>query len=192
MTAHLASLLVSCRDRKGTVASLAQVLYGHGANILDADQRVLVYAARPSGSTYLTGRPDRGKSAIKFGTPRPTPAAPASFLATRRTGRSVDVMRQALLSELLPAPSETPTVPGLPSLARHRLARGSVAPPIRVRVLPPPASWSQIVPLSIASGQPMFARDRRPVAAGVRDRAGVAVVALLTAAAGGLAVLLVL
>jgi formyltetrahydrofolate deformylase len=35
---HLATLLVSCRDRKGIVAALAQLLYGHGANILDADQ----------------------------------------------------------------------------------------------------------------------------------------------------------
>ena len=34
----LATLLVSCPDRKGLVASLAQTLYGHGANILDADQ----------------------------------------------------------------------------------------------------------------------------------------------------------
>ena len=33
-----ATLLVSCPDRKGIVASLAQVLYGHGANILDSDQ----------------------------------------------------------------------------------------------------------------------------------------------------------
>jgi formyltetrahydrofolate deformylase len=31
-------LLVSCPDRRGIVASLAQLLYGHGANILDADQ----------------------------------------------------------------------------------------------------------------------------------------------------------
>ena len=38
MSAHLATLLVSCPDRKGIVASLAQTLYGHGANILDADQ----------------------------------------------------------------------------------------------------------------------------------------------------------
>jgi formyltetrahydrofolate deformylase len=38
VTAELATLLVSCPDRKGIVASLAQVLYGHGANILDADQ----------------------------------------------------------------------------------------------------------------------------------------------------------
>jgi formyltetrahydrofolate deformylase len=35
---HLATLLVSCPDRRGIVAALAQVLYGHGANILDADQ----------------------------------------------------------------------------------------------------------------------------------------------------------
>lgn len=38
MSAHVATLLVSCPDRKGIVASLAQVLYGHGANILDSDQ----------------------------------------------------------------------------------------------------------------------------------------------------------
>jgi formyltetrahydrofolate deformylase len=33
-----ATLLVCCPDRKGIVAALAQVLYGHGANILDSDQ----------------------------------------------------------------------------------------------------------------------------------------------------------
>ncbi|MCE9580309.1 MAG: ACT domain-containing protein, partial [Deltaproteobacteria bacterium] len=38
MQASVGTLLVSCPDRKGIVASLAQVLYGHGANILDADQ----------------------------------------------------------------------------------------------------------------------------------------------------------
>jgi formyltetrahydrofolate deformylase len=38
MTAHVATLLVACPDRKGIVASLAQLLYGHGANILDSDQ----------------------------------------------------------------------------------------------------------------------------------------------------------
>ena len=38
MSDHVGTLLVSCPDRKGIVASLAQVLYGHGANILDADQ----------------------------------------------------------------------------------------------------------------------------------------------------------
>jgi formyltetrahydrofolate deformylase len=36
--AHTAVLLVSCPDRRGIVAALAQLLYGHGANILDADQ----------------------------------------------------------------------------------------------------------------------------------------------------------
>jgi 5-deoxy-5-amino-3-dehydroquinate synthase len=34
----VATLLVSCPDQRGIVASLAQLLYGHGANILDADQ----------------------------------------------------------------------------------------------------------------------------------------------------------
>src|SRR5688572_17041540 len=33
-----ATLLVSCPDKRGIVAALAQVLYGHGANILDSDQ----------------------------------------------------------------------------------------------------------------------------------------------------------
>ena len=36
--ADIATLLVSCPDQPGIVASLAQVLYGHGANILDASQ----------------------------------------------------------------------------------------------------------------------------------------------------------
>src|SRR5688572_21970228 len=34
----LATLLVSCPDRRGIVAALAQVLYGYGANILDSSQ----------------------------------------------------------------------------------------------------------------------------------------------------------
>lgn len=34
----LATLLISCADRRGLVAGLAQVLTGHGANILDSDQ----------------------------------------------------------------------------------------------------------------------------------------------------------
>src|ERR1700755_1342366 len=33
-----ATILVSCPDRRGLVAALAQLLYGHGVNILDADQ----------------------------------------------------------------------------------------------------------------------------------------------------------
>ena len=33
-----ATLLVCCSDRKGLVAALAQLLYGHGANILEAGQ----------------------------------------------------------------------------------------------------------------------------------------------------------
>ncbi len=44
-TAKLATLLVACPDRKGIVASLAQVLYGHGANILDSDQHTDPLAA---------------------------------------------------------------------------------------------------------------------------------------------------
>ena len=37
-SAHCATILVSCPDRRGLVAALAQLLYGHGINILDADQ----------------------------------------------------------------------------------------------------------------------------------------------------------
>jgi formyltetrahydrofolate deformylase len=33
-----ATLLVSCPDRRGIVAALAQLLHGHGANILESDQ----------------------------------------------------------------------------------------------------------------------------------------------------------
>jgi len=36
--AETATLLVCCPDRRGIVAALAQLLYGNGANILDADQ----------------------------------------------------------------------------------------------------------------------------------------------------------
>jgi len=38
MEETLATLLVSCPDGRGIVAALAQTLYGHGCNILDADQ----------------------------------------------------------------------------------------------------------------------------------------------------------
>lgn len=37
-TAARATILVSCPDRRGLVAALAQLLYGHGINILDSDQ----------------------------------------------------------------------------------------------------------------------------------------------------------
>ena len=37
-SAETATLLVSCPDRRGIVAALAQLLHGHGANILEADQ----------------------------------------------------------------------------------------------------------------------------------------------------------
>jgi len=38
MDENFATLLVVCPDRKGIVAFLAQVLFGHGANLLDSDQ----------------------------------------------------------------------------------------------------------------------------------------------------------
>ncbi len=36
--ASLATLLITCEDRPGLVAALAQLLAGHGANIIDSDQ----------------------------------------------------------------------------------------------------------------------------------------------------------
>jgi len=44
--ADTATLLVHCPDRRGIVAALAQLLYGHGANILDADQHTDVPAGQ--------------------------------------------------------------------------------------------------------------------------------------------------
>ena len=44
--AERATLLVSCPDRRGIVAALAQVLYGHGANIVDSDQHTDLVAAQ--------------------------------------------------------------------------------------------------------------------------------------------------
>src|SRR3954451_9617440 len=41
-----ATLLVACPDRRGIVAALAQVLYGHGANIFDSDQHTDPLAAQ--------------------------------------------------------------------------------------------------------------------------------------------------
>ncbi len=38
MSDQIGNLLVCCSDRKGIVAALAQVIYGHGANIMDANQ----------------------------------------------------------------------------------------------------------------------------------------------------------
>jgi formyltetrahydrofolate deformylase len=43
---HLATLLVTCPDRRGIVAALAQLLAGHGANILDSDQHTDVVAGQ--------------------------------------------------------------------------------------------------------------------------------------------------
>lgn len=41
-----ATILVSCPDRPGLVAALAQLLYGHGANILDAHQHADLSAGK--------------------------------------------------------------------------------------------------------------------------------------------------
>ncbi len=49
--AHFATLLVSCPDRKGIVAALAQLLYGHGANIVDVDQHTDTTAGSSSSAS---------------------------------------------------------------------------------------------------------------------------------------------
>ena len=41
-----ATILVTCPDRRGIVAALAQVLHGHGANILDSDQHSDLHAKK--------------------------------------------------------------------------------------------------------------------------------------------------
>lgn len=41
-----ATLLVTCPDKRGIVAALAQVLHGHGGNILDADQHTDIGAGQ--------------------------------------------------------------------------------------------------------------------------------------------------
>jgi formyltetrahydrofolate deformylase len=46
VSSKLATLLVSGPDRRGLVAALAQVLYGHGANIVQADQHTDVSAGQ--------------------------------------------------------------------------------------------------------------------------------------------------
>ena len=51
-----ATLLVSCPDRKGIVAALAQLLYGHGANILDADQHTDPVAGSSSSASVSISR----------------------------------------------------------------------------------------------------------------------------------------
>jgi formyltetrahydrofolate deformylase len=57
-----ATLLVSCPDRRGIVAALAQVLHGHGANILDSDQHtdseagIFFQRIRFDGSDLVTDR----------------------------------------------------------------------------------------------------------------------------------------
>src|SRR5262245_17724649 len=45
MAEQLGTLLVSCPDQKGIVASVAQVLYSQGANIVDSDQQTDPIAA---------------------------------------------------------------------------------------------------------------------------------------------------
>jgi formyltetrahydrofolate deformylase len=46
--ADTATILVSCPDRRGLVAALGQLLYGHGANIVSADQHT-----DPVSSTFF-------------------------------------------------------------------------------------------------------------------------------------------
>jgi formyltetrahydrofolate deformylase len=60
----VATLLVSCADRHGLVAALAQVLTGHGANILEADQ----YRSEPAGQFFQRIRFDLSELLTDRGT----------------------------------------------------------------------------------------------------------------------------
>src|ERR1051326_5789809 len=48
-TPHNARLLVTCPDRPGVVAALAQVLYQHGCNITSSDQ----HSTDPNGGQFF-------------------------------------------------------------------------------------------------------------------------------------------
>jgi len=74
-SAGTATLLVSCPDRPGLVAALSQLLYGHGVNILDADQhtdtlagkffqRIHFDLAAPTQPTALVVEPSRLEASI--------------------------------------------------------------------------------------------------------------------------------
>ena len=74
-SASTATLLVSCPDRPGLVAALSQLLYGHGVNILDADQhtdtlaekffqRIHFDLASPAQPTHRIVEPSRLETSI--------------------------------------------------------------------------------------------------------------------------------
>jgi formyltetrahydrofolate deformylase len=63
-TPDIATLLVSCADRHGLVAALAQVLTGHGANILEADQ----HRSEPAGQFFQRIRFDLSELLTDRGT----------------------------------------------------------------------------------------------------------------------------
>jgi formyltetrahydrofolate deformylase len=63
-TPDIATLLVSCADRHGLVAALAQVLTGHGANILEADQ----HRSEPVGQFFQRIRFDLSELLTDRGT----------------------------------------------------------------------------------------------------------------------------
>ncbi len=60
----LATLLISCSDRRGIVAASAQVLAGHGANILDSDQ----HTDREAGQFFQRIRFDAAQLTTDRGT----------------------------------------------------------------------------------------------------------------------------
>jgi len=61
---HLVTLLVSCADRRGIVAGLAQLLAGHGVNILDSDQ----HTDREQGQFFQRIRCDLSEMTTDRGT----------------------------------------------------------------------------------------------------------------------------
>ncbi len=61
---NVATLLVHCPDRRGIVAALAQLLYGHGVNILDSDQ----HSDLPAGQFFQRIRCDLSELLTDRGT----------------------------------------------------------------------------------------------------------------------------
>jgi formyltetrahydrofolate hydrolase len=92
-----ATLLVSCPDRRGIVAALAQVLHGHGANILDSDQHtdseagIFFQRIRFDGSDLVTDRTSLSRAIVptrrngwRSSSPEPTTACTTCCCGTAR------------------------------------------------------------------------------------------------------------
>lgn len=91
---QVATILVSCPDRRGLVAALAQVLTGHGANILDASQHSDV----PAGQFFQRIRFDLSELLTDRGTlERALDEVAGRFQMNIRLSYGSQVKRMAIL-----------------------------------------------------------------------------------------------